>query len=156
MDPEFGKQFEALTGYQPFPWQTALFSRMAEQPADDAFPPLISVPTGRGKTAVIAVWLLALARRLETGTLSGFPRRLIYVVNRRTVVDQATAVAEHIREALKAEALHDVAKWLRSLSVLEGDIEPVAISTLRGELADNAEWRRDPARCEARRSCRCS
>jgi len=30
------------------------------------------------------------------------PRRLVYVVNRRTVVDQATDVAQRIREKLSA------------------------------------------------------
>ncbi len=48
------------------------------------------IPTGLGKTSVTAMWLLALARRVRTGTAAGLPRRVVYVVNRRTVVDQAT------------------------------------------------------------------
>jgi CRISPR-associated endonuclease/helicase Cas3 len=43
------------------------------------------LPTGLGKTSIIAIWLIALTNRPEVT-----PRRLVYVVNRRTVVDQTT------------------------------------------------------------------
>ena len=57
------------------------------------FPERCDIPTGLGKTSIIAIWLLALAHRARSGVASGFPRRLVYVVNRRTVVDQATREA---------------------------------------------------------------
>ena len=49
------------------------------------FPAACTLPTGLGKTSVVAGWLLALAE--NPGAV---PRRLVYVVNRRTVVDQTT------------------------------------------------------------------
>ena len=85
--PTFRELFLELTGHAPFPWQERLFSEFVE----GEFRNSCDVPTGLGKTSVIAIWLLALAHKISAAVrLKGFPRRLIYVVNRRTVVDQAT------------------------------------------------------------------
>lgn len=144
---DFDTTFEALTGNPPFPWQRALYERLI----GNDVPTSCSIPTGLGKTAVIPVWLIALAQQLGS-----IPRRLVYVVNRRTVVDQSTLEAEKIRTLLAnptsdnasshlVNARQQLATRLRALSVIETE-EPVAISTLRGQFADNAEWRLDPAR----------
>lgn len=77
----FQQQFEALTDRVPFPWQTALFERFASGDV----PSQCNIPTGLGKTSVLPIWLLALARCAEHGEAASFPRRLVYVVNRRTV-----------------------------------------------------------------------
>lgn len=130
----FHREFEALTGHPPFPWQEALFSRLV---AGDP-PAVCDVPTGLGKTAVIPAWLIAVATAPDL-----VPRRLVYVVNRRTVVDQATAEAERIRSRMLDR--DELAASLRRLC-LEEEATPLAISTLRGQFADNAEWRRDPSR----------
>ena len=120
---EFRTIFEQLTGNQPLRWQERLFH---EHFATHDLPQVIDLPTGLGKTMVMVIWLIAreVVRQL--------PRRLVYVVDRRTVVDQATDLA-----------LTLVANW-RTNRVFPS--EPPAISTLRGQLADNREWSRDPAR----------
>src|SRR5262245_45424172 len=87
---DFDQAFTALTGYAPFPWQRRLYADWLSQ---GKFPESSAVPNGLGKTAVVAVWLIALAR----APAGSVPRRLVYVVNRRTVVDQTTAEAERIR-----------------------------------------------------------
>lgn len=132
---KFRNEFAALTGgYHPFPWQEALYERFVA----GVFPGVCDLPTGLGKTSVIAIWLLALAVN------PALPRRLVYVVNRRTVVDQATDEAERLRAALLAPGqLRDVLVNLCAEPPRPGEA-PLAISTLRGERADNAEWRRDP------------
>jgi hypothetical protein len=94
-----------------------------------------------GKTSVLAIWLLALAYRAQQSRLKGFPRRLAYVVNRRTVVDQTTTEAEELRQSLLLPELVHIADALRSLTVDEAPDSPLTISTLRGEFADNGEWR---------------
>lgn len=137
---DFDWNFQFLTGNPPFPWQRALFEDFVRGDFRDC-----DIPTGLGKTSVIAIWLLALATRATQRDLAEFPRRLVYVVNRRTVVDQATDEARHVRAALRGEALASVRAALGSLAVWPST-EPIAISTLRGEFADNAEWRQDPAR----------
>ena len=139
---DFGSDFEQLTGHAPFPWQETLFSQFLER----QFPKTCDIPTGLGKTSTIPIWLLALAQHTRTGTAGDFPRRLVYVVNRRTVVDQATREVERMREALGTRSqLRAVADALVSLAARPSDA-PVAISTLRGQFADNAEWRNDPSR----------
>ena len=80
----FAIEFQVLTGYEPYAWQTALFSSLVL----GTIPKNINLPTGAGKTSAIPVWLLAF---VKNPTL---PRRLVYVVDRRSVVDQATAVME--------------------------------------------------------------
>lgn len=139
----FDPAFTSLTGHQPFPWQRSLFEEFLAL----RFPDSCDIPTGLGKTSIIAIWLIALSAKAQAGTASEFPRRLVYVVNRRTVVDQATDEAVSMRERLRTpqEDLRFVAGGLAKLSARSND-SPLAISTLRGEFADNAEWRDDPAR----------
>jgi CRISPR-associated endonuclease/helicase Cas3 len=120
-DIDFPTAFESLTGHPPFPWQRALYERFR---AGD-IPEACNLPTGLGKTSVVAVWLLALA----AGPWA--PRRLVYVVNRRTVVDQTTTEVEGYRKRLAQTGFFDA---------------PLAISTLRGQFADNREWSADPTR----------
>ncbi len=57
---EFGGFFEAVHGHSPFPWQ----ARLAREVAEGAWPEVLNLPTGTGKTAVldVAVFHLALAR----------------------------------------------------------------------------------------------
>jgi len=116
------EHFRILTGYLPFPWQEALYSRFASA----NIPKTVCIPTGLGKTNVVALWLLALMNHPDS-----MPRRLVYVVNRRTVVDQTTAEVERLRKNL-AKLHHERLKTL-------------AISTLRGQFADNREWSADPS-----------
>ena len=126
---DFDEAFEVLTGYEPFPWQARLFKQLS---AGD-LPPAVDIPTGLGKTSVMALWLLARAAGAR------LPRRLVYVVDRRAVVDQATEIAKNIRDALSRPELEQVRQGLAL-----GD-RPLAISTLRGKYVDNREWLEDPA-----------
>jgi len=92
---DFDEYFKALTGYSPFPWQGQLFKRFMQ----GEIPSSCDLPTGLGKTSIMAIWLIALAKEAKV------PRRLVYVVNRRTVVDQATREAERLRENLERAGL---------------------------------------------------
>lgn len=135
-DTQFDAAFRALTGHDPFPWQRNLFHRLV----DGSAPRSCDIPTGLGKTAVVAVWLIALANRPDK-----LPRRLVYVVNRRTVVDQTTDEVQKLRANLKGAGLSERLKQLCAIP-LQDDEPPLAISTLRGQFADNREWSADPAR----------
>lgn len=111
----------------PFPWQIELLRRFRRGEVVSS----LDIPTGLGKTAVMAVWLVARALG------AALPRRLIYVVDRRAVVDQATAVAESLCEWVAREG--DVA------DALGLDDRPLPISTLRGQHVDNRAWLEDPS-----------
>jgi len=127
-------------------WQTRLFEEMVK----GGMPNVCDLPTGLGKTSVIPIWLIALAAQGEKGRPT-LPRRLAYIVNRRTVVDQATDLVTSMRARLSEPESTDGRDRLGAIrSALVGlsaskDL-PLAVSTLRGGLADNEEWKLDPAR----------
>ena len=123
---DFDDAFARLSGHSPFPWQRRLFHGLCE----GSVPPAVDIPTGLGKTAVMACWLLARANGAP------LPRRLIYVVDRRVVVDQATKIAEDIRDRL--DDLPEVREKLGLGS------RRLPISTLRGQCLDNRDWLEDP------------
>ena len=133
---EFEIDFQSLTSQKPFPWQSELYARLIRGEETNA----CDIPTGLGKTSIIAIWLIALARHPER-----MPRRLVYVVNRRTVVDQTTSEVERLRANLEKSGLW---KPLQGLCATLGNSNdpPLAISTLRGQFADNREWSSDPTR----------
>jgi CRISPR-associated endonuclease/helicase Cas3 len=122
----FEKQFNALTGFSPMPWQERLFR---EYLREGSIPTSCSIPTGLGKTSIIAIWLSALCHGGRV------PRRLIYVVNRRTVVDQTTEEVDRYAKICKE---HELFAEFRSKY---GNLK---LSTLRGQFAENGEWCEDP------------
>jgi CRISPR-associated endonuclease/helicase Cas3 len=136
----FIRAFEELTGHTPYWWQEELFSLFvsAKIPTD------IGLPTGAGKTSIMAIWLIAVAAGARIS------RRLVWVVDRRVVVDQATTEAELLASRVNAPkdqpGLLNLKDALASLSLtgLEGDV--LTISTLRGEREDNREWSKNPSR----------
>src|SRR5579875_3453434 len=133
MAPEFFKtSFHCLTGYSPMRWQQRLFERFIT----GDIPQAIDLPTGLGKTSVMAIWLIARSLAGED-VRKAIPRRLVYVVDRRAVVDQATEEAEKLRNALEKGAAHLKA-------TLGLDKAALPISTLRGAYVDNREWLEDP------------
>lgn len=136
---EFEYLFEQLTHRKPYPWQAQLYRDLMA----DQWPTHVQAPTGAGKTSLMAVWLIALCQQAREGPATKLPRRLVWVVNRRVVVDQATTVAERL--AQKASEMPELKELLEKLGGgLPGP--PMAVSTLRGEFADNREWSMNPAR----------
>lgn len=108
--PGFSEVFTAATGHAPWPYQEAL----SRQPCSNR---LIDVPTGCGKTAaVILAWLYR-------GTIlkdPDCPRRLVFCLPMRTLVDQSESAVrdwlEALGESVDALALSDEAKQgLRTL-----------------------------------------
>ena len=82
----FEQFFETATGHPPFAYQRAL---------GDETPEVLAVPTGSGKTAALIIpWLY---RRREHGE---GPRRLIYALPMRSLVEQTYEVALGFRERL--------------------------------------------------------
>ena len=129
----FSEVFETLTAeegdrHPPFRWQLRLLHRLLS--AD--LPKAVDVPTGLGKTSIMALWLVALAEG------SDLPTRLVYVVDRRAVVDQATRFAERLHSNMPNELA-------RSLGLDEGT-GGLPISTLRGGFVDNRDWLEDPSK----------
>ncbi len=144
-DSFFEACFVALTGHnRSFRWQGELFRRLC----DDDIPRRLNLPTGLGKTSVMAAWLIALGWQARLGAENvRLPRRLVWVVDRRVVVDQATTEAELLANNLEeAHGADELRNALRSLSITGDPDAVLAVSTLRGERADNRAWSLDPSR----------
>ncbi|MCQ8129556.1 type I-G CRISPR-associated helicase/endonuclease Cas3g [Methylomonas rivi] len=129
IDEKFEAYFQEITGFPTLRWQRRLFHQLSENRLPDA----LDLPTGLGKTSVMVLWLLARALN------PALPRRLVYVVDRRVVVDQATQVAEELQTKLEQ---------LPELKALLGfnQNESVSVSTLRGQFVDNRQWLADPTK----------
>lgn len=125
--------FEAVTGFSPYPWQRHCYAELLENRPPSA----LSLPTASGKTSVILLYLLALAGG------ASLPRRLAYVVDRRSIVDQTTREIERWIEAISR--IPELTERFRSLAAFPMDERAIQVGTLRGGLADTGEWRLDPA-----------
>ncbi|MCB1979878.1 MAG: DEAD/DEAH box helicase family protein, partial [Burkholderiaceae bacterium] len=130
-------------GRQPFAWQQRLLEKIV---ADKAWPRVLDLPTGAGKTTCIDVALFALALDAYNNDEDRWcPRRIAMVVDRRIVVDQ---VAERGRKLLRAlmtssdSVVAEVANRLRSLA-RTGD-EPLGVFALRGGMPKDDAWARAP------------
>lgn len=127
-----------------FGWQTRLLEKVVKE---QAWPRVLDLPTGVGKTTCIDIALFALALNAqEEPTKRWCPRRIAMVVDRRIVVDQ---VAERGRKLLRTlvdkdakPVVREVAARLRSLS--KESEEPLGVFTLRGGMPKDDGWARTP------------
>ena len=125
--------FRAIVGHDPYPWQRRLYAALARGAVPDA----LDIPTGLGKTACV---LLALLARLEHPAL---PRRIVYVVDRRAIVDQTAGLVRAWVERIGA--MPALRRAFDAGAAFAGE-HPVGCGVLRGGLADDGAWRLDPAR----------
>jgi len=142
----FRKHFPELSGIPggAYHWQEELFNAFVK-----GIPPMMHVclPTGLGKTSVMHVWLLALVwEAVHRPQKRMVATRLVWVVDRRVVVDQATTEAERIVNRIQKAPDDDFREALTSLSVACDLSSGLAVSTLRGAFADNRKWSSDPLR----------
>ncbi len=89
--------FELASGHTPYPYQDRL--------AQDEWPEVLDIPTGLGKTAAVVLsWLF---RHYQQD--SSAPRRLVYCLPMRTLVeqtvDQASSWCRKLHDAFKDRAL---------------------------------------------------
>ncbi len=104
--------FREVTGHEaPYPYQV----RLAEAAARGAWPELLEVPTGLGKTeAIVAAWMWG---RLLAPQSTG--RRLVYCLPMRTLVEQTRQVAERMVERTRAR-FEQVGQTAPEVAVLMG------------------------------------
>ncbi len=117
---EYREFFGAATQLrEPFPYQ--------ERIAAAGFPRLLEVPTGAGKTAAVVLgWLWRRREHPDIAVRAATPRRLVYCLPMRVLVEQTRDSAR---------------QWLKALGL--GD--DVLVHTLMGgEVA--LDWDRDPER----------
>lgn len=104
--------FRLATSEDPYGYQVRL--------ARDGLPAVVQAPTGTGKTGVILAWLW---RRLEGADRGATPRRLVYALPQRTLVEQVARQVEG---------------WLTALGVAD----QVALHVVMGGAGQTqSEWR---------------
>ena len=131
---DFRRFFRDVHGRDPFPWQ----QRLTEQVLAEGWPATIDLPTGTGKTAALDTAVFTLATHHETA-----PRRIVFVIDRRIVVDQVCVRATRIRDAIQAGGT-DVLRRLRErLQELGGD-QPLGVVALRGGIPIDRTWAHRP------------
>src|ERR1700737_4825402 len=126
----FSTWFRTLRSFSPYPWQVKLFQAILADHAPDS----VYIPTGGGKTEIIAVWLLAVLYQIKTTGALAVPRRLYYAVDRRSVVDQTELVAADLLEKINSN--HG---WFSLLSSQTASTQPLVVSILRGQRVTEQE-----------------
>jgi CRISPR-associated endonuclease/helicase Cas3 len=110
----FDEFFRSATGCAPHSYQARI--------ARDGLPTVLEAPTGTGKTGIILAWLWRL-RSPDLGEST--PRRLVYALPQRSLVEQVSGEAE---------------KWLANLN-LTGEVALHVAMGGRGE--SQWQWRQD-------------
>ena len=127
MAETFDVVFKRATGNEPFPYQR----RLAQ---GETMPALLDVPTGAGKTAAAVLGWLWRRRYADAETRVATPRRLVYCLPMRVLVEQT---ADECR------------KWLGNLGILDNEDgstpEGISVHILMGGNRDN-DWDLYPER----------
>lgn len=115
---DFASFFRAVHGTTPFPWQTRAAERLARR---EVFG--VTVPTGLGKSALVdaAVWAAG----------QGAWRRIVFVVDRRIVVDAVHERALRIADRLGRDP---------SLAPIAARIGDMQVVRLRGGVFGDDDW----------------
>lgn len=131
---DFGEFFRDVHGYEAFPWQ----KRLTERVLGSGWPSVVDLPTGTGKTALLDVAVFALATDPTEA-----PRRIVFVIDRRIVVDQVCKRAERIRKQIQAGKT-TVLRQVRSSLEQVGGGRPLGVAALRGGIPLDRGWARRP------------
>ena len=133
---DFDEYFWSVHGHEPYPWQSRLTRRVLD---GGGWPDVIDLPTGAGKTAVLDTAVFALAVRPDVS-----PRRVVFVIDRRIVVDQVYERAQLIRDRIAAAGGGVLGELRRLLGGLTDAGEPLGVAALRGGIPIDGEWARRP------------
>ena len=143
---DFTRFFQATHGHTPFPWQQTLVDLLDRE---ERWPDVLDLPTGAGKTAALDAAVFHLALRAHEPTTVAF--RVVLVVDRRLVVDDAFARAHKIENAVidpsrvptpGRTVVEEVSRRLRMLAG-EG-APPLVAARLRGGTPLEDDWARTP------------
>ena len=144
---DFAWFFHSVHGLEPLPWQRRLAQHLLDgQP----WPDLIDLPTASGKTACIDIAVFHLAWCASQGRSWQAPRRIVFVVDRRIIVDSAFERAEKIKMTLEqsdepqVRAVSEVLRALGGEQSLESQ-KPLVCQKLRGGMPKERGFAIDPA-----------
>lgn len=130
-------------GLRPFPWQERLLRKIV---TERAWPRVLDLPTGSGKTTCIDIALFALALDASNPPQERWcPRRIALIVDRRVVVDHAAERGRKLLKAIMTSKADEVKAVREALAILAGpDESPLGVFTLRGGIPKDDGWTRTP------------
>lgn len=131
---DFREFFRDVHGYEAFPWQ----QRLAELVLDSGWPSVVDLPTGTGKTALLDIAVFALA----TNPVES-PRRIVFVIDRRIVVDQVCERADTILKQIQEGGTSLLRRIRQRLEKLSGGV-PLGVAALRGGIPIDGSWAHRP------------
>ncbi len=135
--PSFTELMVAAHGRPPYAWQ----QRAADDLRAGGWWPALRAPTGAGKTSLIDCWLHAVA---TTGP-DRVGRRLVWVVDRRSVVDQVHAYASAlVAQLVAADTAAPLKAVVSALRRIGGGADPRAVLWRGGLDDESAIAMRDP------------
>lgn len=138
---EFAEFFRACHDNEPFNWQRELAARVLKS---EAWPQVLRLPTAAGKTAVLDIAVFALAAEASKPPSSRTsPRRIVFVVDRRLVVDSTAERADRIVQRLQA-ARNGILERVRDALMSLGGEDPLRAAVLRGGMVRDERWARTP------------
>ena len=129
---QFYTFFKDIYGFEPYSWQLRLASHVLEM---GRFPDEINLPTGSGKTALVDIAIFALAARPDL-----FPRRIVFVIDRRIVVDQVYERVRLLTSAIESPRTEVLAVVKARLDQLSDAPMPIGHVSLRGGIHIDGEW----------------
>ncbi len=132
---DFPYYFREVHGHEPFPWQRRLTAQVLQ---DGRWPDVIDLPTGTGKTAVLDTAVFALAAQPEV-----FPRRVVFVIDRRIVVDQVVERAQLIQKEIQEGSVPVLRLMKARLREIGGE-SLLGVVALRGGIPIDGEWAHRP------------
>ena len=130
----FTEFFEAGHGQPPYRWQTRLAEQVMET---DQWPERIDLPAGCGKSAVLDIALFCMARDPMR-----FPRRIVFVANRRLAVSDINLKAMHLRDKIavaETGVLADVKHNLQAIAGTDHTGDLIDIAMMKGGVP-RQEW----------------
>ena len=132
---DFTAFFRDVHDHEPFPWQQRLTAQVVN---NGEWPKVVDLPTGVGKTAVLDTAVFAMCVRPAIS-----PRRIVFVIDRRIVVDQVYERAQLIRDRIESGETEILWRVRERLSALSGG-EPLGVAVLRGGIPIDNEWAHRP------------
>lgn len=138
---QFPDFFAAVNGgHRPFPWQMRLVQALFD--TNGVWPHLLDLPTASGKSSTVDIAVYALAAGLPV------PRRIVFVVDRRVIVQQAAEHARHLAQMLTDSTdphINAVADGLLRLHARVGEPRPpLVVAELRGAIEQDRQWAERP------------
>ncbi|MDB4731512.1 CRISPR-associated helicase Cas3' [bacterium] len=115
--------FKQATTFTPYPYQERLATA-------ETFPQVLSVPTGVGKTAAAVLSWVYRRRYTDDKIRAETPRRLVYCLPMRTLVEQTQTVAQ---------------EWVKKLDIDNIEDNGIGVHLLMGG-ADDGKWYEHPER----------